>query len=132
MNIEQTAKVCHQANKAYCEANQDFSQSNWEDADDNIKASAIKGVQYFIDNPGSNMPADMHESWTEAKLADGWVYGETKDLKTKTHPNLVEYEELNVVERKKDYLFCAICSTCMAEDVLDVLDDNEEEDEDNE
>jgi uncharacterized protein YodC (DUF2158 family) len=42
------------------------------------------------------------------KIAEGWVYGETKDSEKKTHPCLVSYDELPEFQKKKDALFCAI------------------------
>ena len=107
MNIERVveiAKVCHQANKAWCELNGDFSQVNWEEASDSIRESAVKGVTFRIENPKAK-PSDQHEAWLKSKLEEGWVYGKVKDLEKKTHPCIVEYNELPLFQRKKDKLF---------------------------
>ena len=44
---------------------------------------------------------NTHENWAKNKLQDGWVYGEMLDNDKKTHPCLLEYEELS--EEDKDY-----------------------------
>lgn len=44
---------------------------------------------------------NTHENWAQNKLEDGWVYGDVLDDEKKTHPCLVEYEELS--EEDKDY-----------------------------
>ena len=44
---------------------------------------------------------NTHENWSKNKLNDGWVYGDTIDEIKKTHPHLVEYEELD--EEAKEY-----------------------------
>ncbi len=101
------AKVCHQANKAFCETHGDFSQKDWNEAEDWQRESAIKGVAFRINNPESGNDA-QHNSWMEEKVNDGWVYGEVKDPEKKTHPCIVPFEELPEFQQKKDALFCSI------------------------
>ena len=107
MKIELIAKICHQANKAYSESFEDFSHMEWEETPHNIKQSAMDGVKFFIDNPTAT-PEMSHENWTKFKVADGWVYGEEKNLNTKTHPCLVPYQDLPKEQRVKDSLFIGI------------------------
>ena len=101
------ASICHQANKAWCEANGDFSQSDWTDAPEWQKTSAVNGVQFKLDNPTST-PEDSHDSWYAEKMDNGWVYGPVKDVEAKKHPCMVPYAELPEFQRKKDALFQAI------------------------
>ena len=105
--IETIARACHQANKVWCEANDDYSQKNWSLADQWQKDSAFNGVQFRIDNPLAP-PSAMHDNWSKEKLADGWVYGEVKDVEKKTHPCLVPFDQLPEFQQKKDRLFSAI------------------------
>lgn len=44
---------------------------------------------------------NVHENWSVGRLADGWVYGPTRDDEKKTTPCLVPYAQLT--EREKDY-----------------------------
>lgn len=105
--IEQIAKACHQANKAWCEANGDHTQKDWDAAELWQRESTVKGVQFRIDNP--NAPASaQHDAWACQKFADGWSYGEVKDAEKKTHPCLVAFDKLPEFQRKKDSLFVAI------------------------
>ncbi len=98
------AQACHEANREYCESIGDTSQPSWDDAPEWQKASAIDGVRHFADNPDAT-PEQMHEKWMQAKVADGWVYGEVKDVDAKTHPCLVPYSELPEAQKKKDEIF---------------------------
>ena len=103
----QIALVCHQANKAWCEANLDNSQKDWHDAENWQQQSAINGVEFRLKNPNAGHDA-QHNAWLEEKVKDGWVYGEVKDAEVKMHPCIVSFEELPEFQKKKDALFCAI------------------------
>jgi len=105
--IEAIAKVCHQANKAFCEANSDFSQKDWEEAPKWQQESALSGVKYRLSVPDAP-PSSQHEAWMQDKIKEGWVYGEVKDAEAKTHPCLVPYDQLPEFQRKKDALFQSI------------------------
>jgi hypothetical protein len=48
--IEQIARMCHQTNKAWCELNGDNSK-DWDEAQQWQRDSAIKGVEFKLDNP---------------------------------------------------------------------------------
>lgn len=112
VEIEQVAKVCHETNRAYCETIGDFTQNPWEVALDWQKESAIRGVQFRINNPDAT-PESQHEAWMNDKLADGWVYGPEKNAEKKTHHCLVPYSELPENQRKKDALFVGVCNALL-------------------
>lgn len=44
---------------------------------------------------------NVHDVWAAGRIAEGWVYGEKKDVERKTTPLLIPYAELSEVE--KDY-----------------------------
>ena len=101
------AKVCHQANKAWCESEGDFSQKDWREAEQWQRDTMINGVKFRLENP--DVPASaMHENWMKEKLSQGWVYGVVKDVEKKTHPCLVPFDQLPEFQQKKDKLFSAI------------------------
>lgn len=102
--IESIARVCHEANRAWCIANGDDSQKHWEDAEQWQKDSAIEGVIFKMNHPGAGDSA-QHDAWSKSKIADGWVYGEVKDAEKKTHPCLVDFDQLPEFQQKKDKLF---------------------------
>ncbi len=101
------AKVCHEANREWCKINGDDSQKPWDTAEDWQKESAIKGVQFRIDNPKAG-PHAQHNAWMFDKIEAGWVYGSKKNEVKKTHPCLVPFYDLPEFQQKKDKLFSAI------------------------
>ena len=48
------------------------------------------------------MARNTHEVWSAARLADGWVWGETRDDAKKQHPCLVPYDLLSESEKEYD------------------------------
>lgn len=107
MSLAVIARITHEANKAWCEAHGDFSQTSWEDAPDWQRESALAGVKFHSENPDAGDSAS-HDEWMRHKIADGWVYGDRKDPDSKTHPCLVPFSELPVMQQKKDALFRSI------------------------
>jgi RyR domain. len=104
MNQAEIARVCHEVNKAYCEALGDTSQLKWEDAPQWQRDSAMLGVALHIDQPDAG-PQASHESWMAQKLAEGWVYGPTKNPELKQHHCIVPFAELPVAQQAKDFIF---------------------------
>lgn len=109
MNHELIAKVCHEANRAYCEGLKDLSQKPWDDAEPWQRESAIKGVLFAIANPTAPASA-QHDAWLADKLKDGWKYGSVKLPAKKEHPCCVPYDQLPEEQKRKDSLFRNIVS----------------------
>ena len=107
VQIEAIAKVCHETNRAFCQTLGDSSQPAWESAPDWQKSSAIDGVKFHLLNPAAG-PEASHENWSREKIANGWTYGSTKNPDLKTHPCLVDFNQLPVDQQKKDHLFKAV------------------------
>ena len=107
MTIQSIAKVCHEANRAYCADIGDNSQPPWEDAPEWQRTSALSGVTLHVHDPEAG-PQDSHESWLAQKLIDGWKYGPVKDAEKKEHPCMVPYNQLPESQRLKDSLFIAV------------------------
>ena len=106
MDPEIIARVCHDVNKAFCEANGDVSQKRWPEMSEAEKESAIKGVEYALTHDAT--PSMQHQAWMKQKTNDGWVYGELKDSEKKTHPCIVPYDDLPEIQKTKDHLFLAV------------------------
>ncbi len=98
------AKVCHEANRAYCSTIGDDSQLPWDEAPGGQRESAAAGVKLQREDRHLSARAN-HDSWLAEKAATGWVYGEEKDTEAKTHPCIVPFENLPPVQQAKDYLF---------------------------
>ncbi len=107
MDVEQIAKVCHEVNRAYCEALGDTSQPSWEDAPEWQRSSAVNGVKFHEANPDAG-PDHSHNEWLAEKRAAGWKFGPVKDPEAKEHPCFVPYDELPTEQKAKDFLFRAV------------------------
>lgn len=114
MSPDQIARVCHEANRAYCATQGDHTQQYWEWAPDWQTKSAINGVKFLLAHPDAG-PSASHESWLAEKKADGWKYGDVKNVASKEHPCFVPYEQLPAAQRRKDHIFGAIVKACMVE-----------------
>lgn len=110
MNIMEIAKVCHEVNRAYCQALGVLSQPAWEDAPDWQRSSAVNGVRFIQSHPDAK-PSASHDSWLAEKTRDGWTYGPVKDPELKQHPCFVPYDALPVEQKAKDYIFGAVVRT---------------------
>ena len=107
--VAEIARVCHEANRAYCETLGDSSQAPWADSPQWQCDSAFDGVRKHIEaGPDWLDHRASHEAWLELKSAEGWVYGRVKDADAKTHPCFVPYDHLPADQRRKDVLFGAI------------------------
>ncbi|ADM79864.1 hypothetical protein phiAS5_ORF0021 [Aeromonas phage phiAS5] len=112
MKAEQIARVCHEMNRIYCLLLGDNSIKHWEDAEEAQRNSSIIGVKEIMANP-DRTPAESHECWKRVQIENGWKYGEVKDFKLKTHPCLVDYEDLPFEQKIKDEMFVSIVNTLM-------------------
>lgn len=107
MDNRAVARICHEANRAYCEQLGDRSQSPWESAPAWQRESALAGVVFAREHPDASESA-QHDAWMQDKLRDGWTYGEVKSAGAKTHPCLLPFEQLPLDQQRKDRLFQAI------------------------
>lgn len=105
-SIEPIAKVCHEVNRAYCQALGDNSQAAWDEAPAWQRESARMGVNLHL--MGDHGPEASHISWRAQKERDGWTYGEVKNADAKTHPCMVPFDQLSPEQQAKDYIFRAI------------------------
>lgn len=106
ITIETIAALCHNLNKAVCEAAGDFSQKSWSDAEEWQRQSTISGVNFRLSNPDAK-PGAQHEAWCSDKLAAGWKFGAVKDAGKKEHPCLVPFSQLPFDQQVKDHVFIA-------------------------
>lgn len=111
--ITEIAKLCHEANRAYCLFQGDTSQKEWAASPDWQKESAINGVKMYIEFAHAS-PEDSHEAWCREKIETGWKYGATKDPEKKEHPCLVTYQELPYEQQMKDSIFGGIAKSMIA------------------
>ena len=48
------------------------------------------------------MAKNVHEVWAQARISQGWSFGEERNDAAKKHPCLVPYEELSEEEKTYD------------------------------
>lgn len=105
IDILQIANTCHEANRVLQAHFGDEVSPPWHDAPGDIQRSAMMGVHRVMQGQG---PRELHESWMESKIAEGWKYGLKKDYNKKTHPCIVPYDELPDDQKIKDDMFLAV------------------------
>lgn len=101
--IEQLAKLCTAANRGF-----DLIEDVWNMQQDFQRKSSFKSVVFRLQHPNGDLAA-QHNDWLARMRAEGWIYGKLKDEQAKTHPHMVEYEQLPPIQRTKDLVFQAIC-----------------------
>ncbi|HCC52083.1 MAG TPA: Ryanodine receptor Ryr [Porphyromonadaceae bacterium] len=52
-------------------------------------------------NIAEQLGKQIHETWAQQRIAEGWKYGEERNDKRKEHPCLIPYEDLP--ENEKEY-----------------------------
>lgn len=103
ITVEDIARVCHEANRAVQIISGDPVPSQaWEDTPPETRQSAIRGVEAALAGISSRT---LHEGWMQDKAAEGWVYGPEKSMLHKTHPCMVDYDQLPEEDRIKDDVF---------------------------
>ena len=112
MNIDDIAETCHEANRALQRQYGEQVSPPWSASPAWVKESARAGVLSAINGA---TPEELHQAWSDHKLAEGWVYGKEKDGIAKTHPCLVPYHELPLEQQAKDYVFAAIVRAATAQ-----------------
>jgi len=78
-------------------AGQEFNEVINQDQLESLK----QGVEYALKNPGMSAE-ENHENWMKMKESQGWNYGPVKDFEKKTHPDMIPYDNLPEVEKRKD------------------------------
>lgn len=104
--MNEIARVCHEVNRAYCQALGDNSQPAWDDAPEWQRSSARMGVDLHLS--GDFGAAASHFAWMRQKLDEGWKYGPVKDAEKKEHPCIVPFSELPREQQAKDFIFRAV------------------------
>lgn len=101
------ASIAHEANRQICRCAGDHTQPRWDDAPPWQTESALAGVHYARLHPEAT-PRDMHASWVDQKIREGWKWGPRKDVDLKEHPDMVQFEDMAPIHKAKDHLILAI------------------------
>jgi len=103
----QLVEVAHAIVRALKIANGEPDPGSFQDAESWAQESTMERVRAVLNGASIDGKAE-HERWAEDKKLRGYVYGAVRnDDPAKgplTHPLLVPYEELGVIDRLKDSL----------------------------
>jgi hypothetical protein len=108
IDVEQIARVCHEANRGLQAAQQADGipvAPTWDEFPPDQQEGVRRGVTAAL---AGATPEELHRAWCSHKYDEGWRYGPEKDAEAKRHPCLVPYDELPEEQRVKDTLFRAI------------------------
>jgi hypothetical protein len=104
---------------------------SWNEREQDFRTQFIEVIKRQCGAQRSSSPEELHGSWMQAYLTNGWIYGEHYSRESRTHPDLVPYAKLRQLERNKDAVFVALCEIarqwirkpskegCLAEGVSD-------------
>lgn len=107
--VEIIAGACHAAWYAYAVVGMGEKGNTWSNTSEEIKAFARSSVEFQLflkDTMSVDRRAILsHENWMKQLKANGWKYGPEKNVKKKTTPCMVPYENLPKSQRLKDEIF---------------------------
>ncbi len=106
INPAMIAKVARDVNVAYTRALGDNTVIPWDEDTEENKMALVHVVLDRLRH--ARDPRTQHEAWVQSKVADGWQYGQEKNVEAKTHPALVDYDSLPAEQKMKDYLFAGV------------------------
>lgn len=112
-HVERCARICHEAERVFRRHIGDFSSPPWDVVEQWQRDAVVKGVQFHFQNPDALLKAS-HQAWMEDKFANGWILGADLDPKLKTHPLLVDFDQLDSDLRFRFALFKSIALAYMA------------------
>ncbi len=101
--IEACTKAAYENHRIFCEALGDLSHPSWDKLPDDLK-SVARHATIGIATHDYNAERS-HEAWVAIKKSQGWMFGQKKDEKAKTHPCLVEWRDLAFEQQAKDELW---------------------------
>jgi hypothetical protein len=81
----------------------------WNRRDEAFRLQFLDVIERQCGPDRSDSPEDLHEDWVRAYAEMGWTYGPERNTKTKTHPDMVPFDDLGWQERNKDAVFVALC-----------------------
>lgn len=82
----------------------------WEHRDEAFRKQFRDTIARICTEGYETTPESEHDSWWKAYARMGWKYGAVRDTVLKTHPDMVPFNELPLLERQKDVIFLDICA----------------------
>lgn len=102
--IECAARAAHEVCRSFITfLGEELNYRPWdlcpEWAKESARASVVGIAEYDY------TPHQLHNSWAEGKMANGWRFGKDKNFVCKTHPSLVTYDKLPEEQRIRDNMW---------------------------
>lgn len=116
LTVEDIARVAYDANMQI-NILTGIDYPAWDDFESYERTLFIDGVRQQIEQP-DRTAEQIHQSWVDDRIRDGWQYGLIRNHQLKTHPSIVPFADLTLVEKVKDTLFANIVAS-----LLPLLDD---------
>lgn len=98
LHVIDVARICHETNRAYRKFLGESDSGAWGDVAEEKRQSAIRGVQFAIDNPRLT-PGQSHDRWMEEAVNAG-------------HINMKPFHELDSEQQAKDAIFLGVVNAC--------------------
>lgn len=98
--VVELARQIHVAMDELARALGEAGYPAWEDAPAWQREASMSSARQALD--GGLLPGQEHARWMADKLATGWRWGPDKDDRARTHPMLLPFEDLPIVEQLKD------------------------------
>jgi len=90
-------------------ASRPINPEPWEDRDSPFRASMIRAVARQCGHKRVVSLEALHDAWVAAYKEMGWRYGPKRDVKAKTHPDMVAFSKLGRLEQEKNWVFFMLC-----------------------
>lgn len=90
-------------------ANRPINPEEWSGRDSKFRANMIRAVARQCGKNRLTSPEELHDAWVRAYKRMGWRYGAVRDVKSKTHPDVVPFQKLGRLEQEKDWVFFMLC-----------------------
>lgn len=81
----------------------------WSRRDSAFQRNMIRAVSRQCGSGRLTSPKALHDAWVEAYKKMGWKYGLKRNVKLKTHPDMVPFNKLGRLEQEKDWVFFMLC-----------------------
>ena len=85
----------------------------WDQREQDFRDQFVQVIARQCGPQRSSSPEELHGSWMQAYLTNGWVYGEQYNQSLRVHPDLVPYAQLGTLEKDKDTVFVLLCEIAM-------------------
>jgi len=81
----------------------------WYGREPAFRKNMIRAVAKQCGKGRLTSPKALHDAWVVAYKKMGWRHGCYRDVRLKTHPDMVPFNKLGRLEQEKDWVFFMLC-----------------------